>query len=350
LFHSTPHTSVSKTNFRFLHLICSYLYANLDLIAICLPVCKSLTLRPQSSSVHTHIVNRRANYKGQAASEMYPDGFSDPATSKAFDFDFKCLDSATSGLVKKPKSFTIRSLLNFHVPTNEGKFRALYTWIRLIGNYSRRNITKLQDKLVAISGVAKYLQASIQADYLAGLWNTDSPLQLMWRVPVTSEPQAARVPVFVAPTWSWASIHGAIDIEEQISNSLVSSFMIDILEVNIVLKTGDKFGDILSGKLKLRGWLRSFELHGSDTNYWYFKYQGDYARIFCDNKQVENEGEWCCLPILGRRTEGSAGKSFGLMLDSTGSSPYEYRRVGIFWATGYSKKPSAGRNIEGNLL
>ncbi|KAE9369202.1 hypothetical protein N431DRAFT_442890 [Stipitochalara longipes BDJ] len=212
---------------------------------------------------------------------------------------------------------------------------ALYNWRRKITNYSLRGMSKSQDKLVAISGVAKYLQASIQADYLAGLWNIDFPLELLWYVPK----KGSRAPVFVAPTWSWASIHAQVYLLHDDKYPLQDErlFMVDILEVNMVMNTRDKFGQVLSGTLKLQGWLRIFETespYGDESLL--LRYKDKRAVVRLDEEHAEYHGKWYCLPIAGRR---STCRVSGLLLERTGSSPHQYQRVGLWYTMGGHKEP-----------
>jgi hypothetical protein len=57
---------------------------------------------------------------------------------------------------------------------------AYSVWIMAIRIYSRCHLTKEQDKLVAISAIAREIQPIIQGEYLAGLWRRYLPFQLLW--------------------------------------------------------------------------------------------------------------------------------------------------------------------------
>ena len=59
---------------------------------------------------------------------------------------------------------------------------ALDIWHRAVMNYSRSDLTKTEDKLVAISGVAKTLQPILQDEYVAGLWKKRLLQELLWSV------------------------------------------------------------------------------------------------------------------------------------------------------------------------
>ncbi|KAM0806286.1 heterokaryon incompatibility protein-domain-containing protein, partial [Usnea florida] len=78
-------------------------------------------------------------------------------------------------------------------------------WHKLVEVYSSRNLTRAEDKLVAISGLAKRVQSCLDDEYLAGLWKGSLPLDLLW-YPHWMDGCPRRSSSYRAPTWSWASI------------------------------------------------------------------------------------------------------------------------------------------------
>ncbi|KAF5544825.1 heterokaryon incompatibility protein [Fusarium phyllophilum] len=81
-------------------------------------------------------------------------------------------------------------------------------WSGLITHYTSRDMTKSNDRLPALSGIAKWLQPHLgNPRHLAGLWNNnDLVRQLAWYSCTTKNPR----PQYRAPSWSWASIDGPI--------------------------------------------------------------------------------------------------------------------------------------------
>jgi hypothetical protein len=90
----------------------------------------------------------------------------------------------------------------------------LSRWIGLIRQYSSATLTKAEDKLVAISGLAKEMQAildigtDLKFTYLAGLWSPYLIQQLLWR---RKEHYLVRPSQYRAPSWSWASVDGVAE-------------------------------------------------------------------------------------------------------------------------------------------
>ncbi|KAI1655586.1 heterokaryon incompatibility protein-domain-containing protein [Daldinia decipiens] len=114
-------------------------------------------------------------------------------------------------------------------------------WAQCVSMYSRTKLTRQSDKLVAISGVARWIheqEVSLRIDessgnepkeedeYLAGLWRKHIETQLLWYVlrpntkggekPSKSLQQDygyhyARPKKYFAPSWSWASTRNFIE-------------------------------------------------------------------------------------------------------------------------------------------
>lgn len=87
-------------------------------------------------------------------------------------------------------------------------------WRYIIEDYTSRNHSLEQDRLLGLSGLATHFHAALPADetYVAGLWINvkDGARQflhdLRWRCPVsTPKPNT-----YIAPSWSWASQLGSV--------------------------------------------------------------------------------------------------------------------------------------------
>ena len=90
------------------------------------------------------------------------------------------------------------------------------TWAEYVELYSRCNLTRPDDKLVALGGIARRASESLQAcgrldSYLAGLWRNRLLSELLWN---TGYRSASRYTgPYRAPTWSWASIDGEVNMD-----------------------------------------------------------------------------------------------------------------------------------------
>jgi hypothetical protein len=86
-------------------------------------------------------------------------------------------------------------------------------WWDLVEAYSYCDLTRKEDKLVAIAGIANETQLGLQDDYLCGLWKKELDLGLLWRA-IKCERQGQKFPILIqpmrTPSWSWASVDGPI--------------------------------------------------------------------------------------------------------------------------------------------
>ncbi|PVH96825.1 HET-domain-containing protein [Periconia macrospinosa] len=83
-------------------------------------------------------------------------------------------------------------------------------WIRLVNHYSLCKFSKISDKMIALAGLARQMSLMQDDTYLAGLWKKDLQDQLCWRTDDKAETDVLRIPSYLAPTWSWASIDGPV--------------------------------------------------------------------------------------------------------------------------------------------
>lgn len=127
-------------------------------------------------------------------------------------------------------------------------------WPETIERYSRTKLTNDSDKLVAIAGLARELQAQTKDQYVVGMWRRSLLLDLFWWV---DSPARLIVP-YTGPSWSWASLDTAgCRLEYNNPNgyqgrSSLAQHFIEIEDVCIRPKTADPFGAISNATLRLR--------------------------------------------------------------------------------------------------
>ncbi|ORY12955.1 heterokaryon incompatibility protein-domain-containing protein, partial [Clohesyomyces aquaticus] len=89
----------------------------------------------------------------------------------------------------------------------------LATWRNIVHEFTRRDLTVQTDRLPAISGLASAMQNQLNSNYLAGLWESDLARQLLWAGTWEIFNSDLSFPLLehgYAPSWSWASVSGAI--------------------------------------------------------------------------------------------------------------------------------------------
>ncbi|KAH8661839.1 heterokaryon incompatibility protein-domain-containing protein, partial [Ilyonectria robusta] len=78
-------------------------------------------------------------------------------------------------------------------------------WSALLKMYSATNLTKEEDTLPAISGIARRIADSDDSQkYVVGLWTNHLPSQLLWALNVPGKRTAS----YLGPSWSWVSVSG----------------------------------------------------------------------------------------------------------------------------------------------
>jgi Heterokaryon incompatibility protein (HET) len=94
-------------------------------------------------------------------------------------------------------------------------------WYRCVSLYSKGTLTYETDRLVAISGVVNWFQGrQMNNEYLAGMWRRDLEIQLCWRVLKPQDTgQTTESACYLAPSWSWASVKSPIKFSNILQDS-----------------------------------------------------------------------------------------------------------------------------------
>lgn len=98
----------------------------------------------------------------------------------------------------------ISSFKSDHIEMTEA--RSISIWEGLVSKYTSRDLTFVQDRLVAISGLSQYLERTADGKlgrYYAGLWETGFESQLLWQIAWDTSLRTSAS--YLAPSWSWAS-------------------------------------------------------------------------------------------------------------------------------------------------
>ncbi|KAL5331092.1 hypothetical protein ACEPPN_000621 [Leptodophora sp. 'Broadleaf-Isolate-01'] len=90
---------------------------------------------------------------------------------------------------------------------NEVVTQRVYWW-NVVKEFTSRNLTKITDRLPALSGVIAEFQELTGSKPIALLWNNDLPYGLLWRC--ASRSMKRPEVLSKIPTWSWVSLDGPI--------------------------------------------------------------------------------------------------------------------------------------------
>ncbi len=140
------------------------------------------------------------------------------------------------------------------------KLGAHRLWGRLLQRYTRTNLTKSEDRLIALAGLASRMALFTKSTYVAGLWRNNLASNLLWKSKSLSRP----FPIdYLAPTFSWASVDSPVEMVELLEDAEPDEWAptVEIVEVHIDLKSeASPFGQVTGGYLRLKGIVRPAEL------------------------------------------------------------------------------------------
>jgi len=137
-------------------------------------------------------------------------------------------------------------------------------WYSLVSEYTRLNITYEQDLLPALSGIAKKVRQSRPGDvYLAGLWGDTLLRDLVWYLGA-SRKSSRRPSKWRAPSWSWASLDGAIVYQDLFPSFHLLELHTTLVDASVTLAGVDPTGGVTAGQIILDGPLFDVELYVKD--------------------------------------------------------------------------------------
>lgn len=123
--------------------------------------------------------------------------------------------------------------LLYHPPKND-------IWDAILEKYSSCKLTYSKDKPIALSGLARIVQANNKDEYVAGMWKKDLETQLLWY----AYSPMPRISAYAAPSWSWASSlsEAPVGIHRKLAT---------VQDIKIEYVSPDPFAEIKSGNLCL---------------------------------------------------------------------------------------------------
>ncbi|KIW02620.1 uncharacterized protein PV09_06065 [Verruconis gallopava] len=154
----------------------------------------------------------------------------------------------------------------------EGDVHLRRRWHAIIEEYTQLSLTKMRDRLPALSGIAEQMAnppngPKRDARYIAGLWNDTLLQDLLWyRLDALC---SAPTPKWRAPSWSWAGQEGSVryfdapHIQESTDSGtridhenvpFLHKIHVEILEAEARVANQDNpYGEVLSAHLRLKG-------------------------------------------------------------------------------------------------
>ncbi|RFU28921.1 hypothetical protein B7463_g7420, partial [Scytalidium lignicola] len=244
-------------------------------------------------------------------------------------------------------------ILNDHI---KGIASPMVFWKKTVEAYSRAFLTKESDKLVAISGVGKFLLTLNKNDkYFAGLWRRDMEMQLLWRVRTRSKNQNCYRPKdYRAPSWSWVSIEGSIKFMSPPSDSS-TRILATVIDVTIIPSGPDDFGQVRDGTLYIQCIplkLASLYLVNSSWYIYYGKFGTSLNPAYFDIELSEDirTSVYTMSIAEDEMLKYQEGILSGLLLTPTGRAKGQFRRLGYFLESKTSKTGCYGFSMAAPVL
>ncbi|OBS26051.1 hypothetical protein FPOA_06581 [Fusarium poae] len=133
------------------------------------------------------------------------------------------------------------------------------------------------DKLNAVAGIALHPSFTpvLGPEYLAGMWTYRLALQLTWYVehhhrslPNGERLESHRPKTYRAPSWSWASVEGGMIVFYDLFQPMYGVTLIcRVVECSTTPRLSQNpFGEVISGHLKVKGWLRTAWIYPETSN------------------------------------------------------------------------------------
>jgi len=192
--------------------------------------------------------------------------------------------------------------------------------------YSGKTTTFPQDRLIALSGIARLFATKFGTTYLAGLWKEDLIIQLAW---LTLKPLNVEVRGSI-PSWSWASVDTEI-FYPFLLNRKEPSPVVSILEATTTV-VDDEFGDVQGGTIRIRCRLPFIAVTVMQRTVAGFSVQlhsqGCVFALYPDRTRYCVGQELYFLPLLRGLDVRGDQVVCGLVIDPI--QPGSYRRTGFF--------------------
>jgi hypothetical protein len=214
-------------------------------------------------------------------------------------------------------------------------------WYRTLDDYASRNISfPDKDKFAALAGVAQEFQRMLEDRYVAGMFVSDLPLALLWKLPESSRPQTPSdlEHQYRAPSWSWASIDGRVEFLGPYLRGDTLKQPADIISATSTLVNETiPLGQITNAELILRGYTVAVQ--------WVY----DESERYMDVESCDDQPDFKDIPSVLRQLDnpikdgvspaGAIAVLIAALVDNDGhwglllvpAAETKYRRIGIWW-------------------
>jgi hypothetical protein len=261
---------------------------------------------------------------------------------------FECRNSTLSEMnssIPRSVSFFLAREVFLRFDKEKSQQRHANAWQIIVEYYSACALTREEDKLVAIAGVAKEVQRLTGWKYLAGIWEQNLIFDLLWFSQGRYNRLREANP-YLAPSWTWASARGKVTFNYNYLHGVTikDTIFIQIVGVHVSTKGGDEMAQVTDGFLKVIGRPTPAELRRnhqptrmtdslSNDNI-YIGGENTFIDFYPDDLTYDPPRNVWCLPVYWWHSSLYQSHLAGLILvkteDTINSSVFS--RVGLFRA------------------
>ncbi|KAF4807360.1 hypothetical protein CGCSCA5_v013440 [Colletotrichum siamense] len=218
-------------------------------------------------------------------------------------------------------------------------------WQSIVWSYSETQLTKASDKLIALSGIAKYFQTKMKDTYVVGMWSSTLESSLLWKADPDGQidgSPSVRPETYRAPTFSWASIDGQITAPTPTRENL----LIEVVDFHLDHNSPDTTGLITGGYLDLKCRPGSFEMvvnYVGKLRQLFLKVDGAIVKskhkkdwvagvsvyLDVDQKSFDDENKAGSLYYIPTQKQTTAGVYLWYLLLVAEDETTTFRRIGI---------------------
>ena len=203
-------------------------------------------------------------------------------------------------------------------------------WKGVVELYSAKSLTFTSDKLVALSGIAKLMETTLDDQYCAGLWRKSLVTGLFWNSDCREQLLCPRPKPYRAPSWSWASLDGPIEqpYSERWCTRMKS--LINITNCKVENTADNTSSSVTGGILRLSGSLASMQLRPESQDKWSVFFNGAWRqeRLFVSLDCKIPSLQFHCLPLFADTYQPDDWEIYCLLLSPTGEVKGQFERSG----------------------
>ncbi|KAI1452651.1 HET-domain-containing protein [Annulohypoxylon moriforme] len=236
----------------------------------------------------------------------------------------------------------------------------VWDWYEMVKDYTGRVLTKRNDKLPAISGIASQMEIRTGESYVAGMWRSHLHTGILWQRSLENWlVQPPEEDGYRAPSWSWSALDGKIEMWSNTNEDDFECAAEDI-QAEVIPLGADPRGRLASGVMTLTARIKAVDPRINPSSSEYNKafvltrVEDEPGDIVCDkgkaignaifDKAYESSGPLYCLEVI--RRSAWRHRWYGLVLEPTGRD-LEFRRVGYARDIGDSLHPAYGEWFKG---